>query len=182
CKLSKPTRLGPRATTAAPTKPSAKSCASCSWIPMLLPPSWSKSCAKPTSPSACARCAASLPTTACKKKLYLLNPHRKDPPRLLSAQSTRQFQRQVRVDAQSLERDVRQLLADKVSGNLLGLWLLVPEHLRLGTWDLLRNWSAELDHNALAPRLALHLIHEAALCRPSLRYERSLRHKGFELA
>ena len=123
-----------------------------------------------------------MPTTACKKKLYLLNPHRKDPPRLLSAQSTRQFQRQVRVDAQSLERDVRQLLADKVSGNLLGLWLLVPEHLRLGTWDLLRNWSAELDHNALAPRLALHLIHEAALCRPSLRYERSLRHKGFELA
>lgn len=119
---------------------------------------------------------------ACKKKLYLLNPHRKDPPRLLSAQSTRHFQKQVRADAPSLERDVRQLLADKVSGNLLGLWLLVPEHLRLGTWDLLRNWTGVLDHNALAPRLALHLVHEAALCRPSLRYERSLRHKGFELA
>jgi len=77
---------------------------------------------------------------------------------------------------------VRQLLADKVSGNLLGLWLLLPEHLRLGSWDLLRNWTGELDHHALAPRLALHLVHEAALCRPSLRYERSLRHKGFELA
>src|SRR5882672_3657386 len=35
--------------------------------------------------------------------------------------------------------------------------------------------------DALAPRLALHLVHEAALCRPSLRYSRSLRHKGFEL-
>ena len=88
----------------------------------------------------------------------------------------------MRVDAQSLEREVRQRLADRVSGNLLGLWLLAPEHLRLGTWDLLRDWTGELDHNALAPRLALHLIHEAALCRPSLRYERSLRHKGFELA
>jgi len=77
---------------------------------------------------------------------------------------------------------VRQVLADKVSGNLLGVWLLIPEHLRLGTWDLLRNWTTERSHDALAPRLALHLVHEAALCRPSLRYERSLRHKGFELA
>jgi hypothetical protein len=64
---------------------------------------------------------------------------------------------------------------------LLGLWLLVPEHLRLGTWDLLRAWSGNSAHEALAPRLALHLVHEAALCRPSLRYSRSLRHKGFEL-
>ena len=81
-----------------------------------------------------------------------------------------------------LERQVRQLLADKVSGNLLGLWLLIPEHLRLGTWDLLRTWSGDLDNGALAPRLALHLVHEAALCRPTLRPDRSLRHKGFELA
>lgn len=82
----------------------------------------------------------------------------------------------------SLERGVRQLLADKVSGNLLGLWLLAPEHLRLGTWDLLRSWAGSADDNALAPRLALHLVHEAALCRPTLRADRSLRHKGFELA
>jgi hypothetical protein len=34
----------------------------------------------------------------------------------------------------------------------------------------------------LAPRLALHLVHEAALCRTSLRNDRSLRHQGFELA
>lgn len=58
----------------------------------------------------------------------------------------------------------------------------MPEHLRLGTWDLLRAWSGESREEALAPRLALHLVHEAALCRPSLRYRRSLRHKGFELA
>jgi len=65
---------------------------------------------------------------------------------------------------------------------LLGLWLLVPEHLRLGTWDLLRTWSGELAQESLAPRLALHLVHEAALCRSTLRAERSLRHRGFELA
>ena len=81
-----------------------------------------------------------------------------------------------------MEREVRQLLADKVSGNLLGLWLLVPEPLRLGTWDLLRTWSGEPADGALPPRLALHLVHEAALCRPTLRTDRSLRHRGFELA
>jgi hypothetical protein len=52
----------------------------------------------------------------------------------------------------------------------------------LGTWDLLRGWSGEHAGQALAPRLALHLVHEAALCRPSLRSDRSLRHRGFELA
>ena len=54
--------------------------------------------------------------------------------------------------------------------------------MRLGTWDLLRAWSGDPDEGALAPRLALHLVHEAALCRASMRRERSLRHKGFELA
>ena len=58
----------------------------------------------------------------------------------------------------------------------------MPEHLRLGTWDLLRTWSGQLAQESLAPRLALHLVHEAALCRPTLRAERSLRHRGFELA
>ncbi len=77
---------------------------------------------------------------------------------------------------------MRQLLADKISGNLVGIWLLVPEHLRLGTWDLLRTWTGDDPVQNLNSRLALHLIHEAALCRPSLRYGRSLRHKGFELA
>lgn len=64
---------------------------------------------------------------------------------------------------------------------MFGAWLLVPEHLRLGTWELLRSWSAEPSQDALGPRLALHLVHEAALCRPTLRSDRSLRHRGFEL-
>ena len=101
---------------------------------------------------------------------------------LLPVQRAGKRQRLEPVDAPSLERQLRQRLADKVSGNFLGLWLLLPEHLRLGTWDILRGWSGNLTHDALAARLALHLVHESALCRPTLRADRSLLHQGFELA
>ena len=76
---------------------------------------------------------------------------------------------------------MRQLLADKVSGNLVGLWLLIPEHLRLGTWDLLCGWSGQPGERA-EPRLALQLIHEAALCTTGVRQQRVLSQRGFELA
>jgi hypothetical protein len=75
---------------------------------------------------------------------------------------------------------VRQLLADKASGNLVGLWLLVPEHLRLGTWDLLCGWTKQPPERVHA-RLALQLVHEAALCITGARQGRSLAQKGFEL-
>jgi len=83
-------------------------------------------------------------------------------------------------DPATIERQVRQLLADKVSGNLLGLWLLVPEHLRLGSWDLLVGWSAQ-PPSCVEPRLALQMVHEAALCVTGIRQQRCLTHKGFEL-
>jgi hypothetical protein len=72
-------------------------------------------------------------------------------------------------------------LADKVTGNLVGLWLLLPEHLRLGTWDLLRGWVGG-PADGLAPRLALQLVHEAALCTTGRRYRRCLAQNGLELA
>lgn len=84
-------------------------------------------------------------------------------------------------DPESLERGVRQLLADKVSGTLVGLWLLVPEHLRLGTWELLRTWTGQPTER-VQPRLALQLVHEAALCVRGVRQGRTLSQKGFELA
>lgn len=84
-------------------------------------------------------------------------------------------------DPASLERGLRQLLADKVSGNLVGLWLLIPEHLRLGTWDLLCGWSGQ-PGGRVEPRLALQLVHEAALCSTGLRHQRVLSQRGFELA
>ena len=75
-------------------------------------------------------------------------------------------------DARSVERAVRQLLADKVSGNLLGLWLLVPEPMRLDTWDWLRTWSGESSDDALDACLALHLVHEALDCIQTARHLR----------
>lgn len=74
------------------------------------------------------------------------------------------------------------MLADKVSGNLAGVWLLVAEHLRLGTWDLLCGWTGQ-PAEQLAPRLALQLVHEAAVCTAGIRSERTLHGRGgFELA
>jgi hypothetical protein len=74
------------------------------------------------------------------------------------------------------------MLADRVSGDLAGIWLLVAEHLRLGTWDLLRGWTQQSTERA-EPRLALQLIHEAAVCTAGIRAERTLHSRGgFELA
>jgi Transposase DDE domain len=75
---------------------------------------------------------------------------------------------------------VRQSFADKVMGNLAGIWLLVPELLRLGAWDLVCGWTAQ-QPGRVEPRLALQLIHEAALCRTGLRHRRVLNQRIFEL-
>jgi len=119
------------------------------------------------------------PTTACKKKLYTLNPAQ--PPQYVQVQRTRGQQRPSPADPARLERQVRQLLADKISGNQVGIWLLLAEHLRLGTWDLLLRWSGQPTPR-VEPRLALHLVNEAALCLCSYRHRRTLSQKGFELA
>lgn len=114
---------------------------------------------------------------AYKKKLYCYRPGAQ---KLIETQHTKQRVQLKSATPRSLEREVRQLLADKVSGNMVGLWLLVPEHLRLGTWDLLRAWSA-CGPEHVEPRLALQLVHEAALCTTGIRAKRCLSQKGFEL-
>ena len=75
---------------------------------------------------------------------------------------------------------MRQFLADKVTGNLAGLWLLVPELLRLGAWDLVCSWTMKRP-DYVEPRLAMQLINEAALCITGLRLRRSLNQQIFEL-
>ncbi len=75
---------------------------------------------------------------------------------------------------------MRQFLADKVTGNLAGLWLLVPELLRLGAWDLVCGWTTKRPE-CVEPRLALQLINEAALCTTGLRLRRTLNQQIFEL-
>jgi hypothetical protein len=84
-------------------------------------------------------------------------------------------------DPRSIEYGVRQFLADKVMGNLAGIWLLAPELLRLGTWDLVCGWTRQ-NPGRVEPRSALQLIHEAALCRTGLRHPRTLNQRIFELA
>jgi hypothetical protein len=116
---------------------------------------------------------------ACKKKLYQFRPAPFQ--REVQVHRTRERERADPADPESLQRSVRQLLADKISGTLVGLWLLIPEHLRLGTWDLLRGWTNQPAEN-VEPRLALQLVHESALCVTGIRYTRTLSQKGFEVA
>jgi hypothetical protein len=97
----------------------------------------------------------------CKKKLYACRP--KSGPQQIQTQRIRRKQRTEPCDPASLERAVRQLLAEKISGNQVGIWLLASEHLRLGTWDLLCAWS-QSGGQRLWPRMALHLVHETAFC------------------
>ena len=89
--------------------------------------------------------------------------------------------REERCDPHSIERGVRQMLADKVSGTSVGLWLLLPEYLRLGTWDLLCGWCGQPGER-VEPRLALQLVNEAALCVAGVREKRALGQRGFEAA
>lgn len=100
----------------------------------------------------------------------------------MQVQRSRSRQEAAPCDPQSIERGVRQMLADKVSGQLVGVWLLVAEHLRLGTWDLLQGWTRQPGEH-VQPRLALQLVHEAALCTTGIRKDRTLSNRGgFELA
>lgn len=115
---------------------------------------------------------------ACKKKLYRCAPTNEA---FVFTHSGRAYTRREPCDPHTLERGIRQLLADKVNGSYLGLWLLLPEHLRLGTWDLLCGWSGQASE-CVEPRLALQMVHEAALCTAGLRYKRSLPQKSFSLA
>lgn len=95
-------------------------------------------------------------------------------------QRTRRKTREESRESEDIERSVRQLLADKITGNMVGIWLLVPEYLRLGTWDLLCAWAQD-PAGGIAPRMAMHMVNEAALC-SRLRRRHDLSQKGFELA
>jgi hypothetical protein len=115
---------------------------------------------------------------ASKKKLFKYRPNRE--PLTIETQRTKKTVRSEPAHPTAIERHVRQLLADKISGNMVGVWLLVPEHLRLGTWDLLCRWTA-CPPQHVQPRLALQVVHEAALCVSGIRQQRSLSQKGFEV-
>lgn len=73
------------------------------------------------------------------------------------------------------------MLSQKVSGTSVGIWLLVPELLRLGAWDILKGWTGKEDMD-LDPRIAMQVVNESALCINRVRKKSSLGHQGFELA
>ena len=95
----------------------------------------------------------SLRNTAFKKKLYACRPCQQ-PAQLVEASVSAKRTQRIPGDPVSLERAVRQCLADKINGNLAGIWLLVAEHLRLGTWDLLCGWTGQPTER-VEPRLGL---------------------------
>jgi len=113
----------------------------------------------------------SLNNSVYKKKLYTYRPDRAD--QKVDTHRTKTRCRLEPCDTTSIERGIRQLLADKVSGNMVGIWLLMPEHLRIGTWDLLCGWTRKPTPQ-VEPRLALQLVHEDALCVTGVRQARSL--------
>lgn len=83
---------------------------------------------------------------------------------------------------QSNERNVREILCSKLSGTHLGLWLLIPEYLRLGVWDLLKGVFAKPSAGDIYPRMAMQLVNESALCVNRIRPRGSLCNQGFALA
>ena len=90
-----------------------------------------------------------------QKKLHLQFPA--PATHLIDTQRTKETRRLEPADPLSLERTVRKLLCNKISGNLVGIWLLIPEHLRLGTWDLLKRWTGKSTAQ-VEPRIAAQAI------------------------
>lgn len=97
------------------------------------------------------------------------------------AQSTKRKEKALSVNNRSNERLVRQTLANKLSGTHLGLWLLVPEYLRTGAWDLLKGSFSPSDPSGMNARMALQMANEAAICQNRIRKKGSLCNQGFSL-
>jgi len=63
---------------------------------------------------------------------------------------------------------------------LVGLWFLVAEHLRLGSWDLVKGYTGGSDAD-IDPRIAMQVVNEAALCSNRVRRRNYITHQGFEV-
>ena len=79
-----------------------------------------------------------------------------------------------------MERYFRESISKKISGTLVGLWFLAAEHLRLGSWDLIKGFTGCGD-SEIEPRIAMQLVNEAALCSNRVRKSNYIAHQGFEL-
>jgi len=93
---------------------------------------------------------------------------------------TKRYNTRVRITPTDNEREFRQMLSQKVSGTSVGLWLLIPELIKLGAWDLLKAWTGKNDVD-FEPRIGMQVIYETALCVNRVRRKSSLGHQGFQL-
>jgi len=57
---------------------------------------------------------------------------------------------------------------------------LAAEHLRLGSWDLIKGFTGCVDTD-IEPRIAMQVVNEAALCSNRVRKSNYIAHQGFEL-
>jgi hypothetical protein len=132
--------------------------------------------------STSAACSASSPNTASKKDLCTCWPRQNpQPARTVDTQRTKATCRVEPCDPVSIEHGVRRMLASKGYSSMMGIWLLIPELLRLGVWDLLCGWARQ-PGGRLEPRLGLQLANEPALCLTRVRQNGSPSQKGLELA
>lgn len=117
---------------------------------------------------------------AFKKKLYQLNPNKES--KKVVIQQTKRKKCTTSISMQSNERSVREILANKLSGTHMGIWLLVPEYLRLGAWDLLKGSFSSQNNNDFNARMAMQMVNESALCVNRVRKKDSLCNQGFSIA
>jgi len=121
------------------------------------------------------------PNMAFKKKLHKLSPDKVEEQVEIKIQKTKREQVNAKVTVGSNEREVRERLSSKISGSHMGIWLLIPEYLRLGTWDLLNGVFGN-DKHPLSLQLAMQMVNESALCVNRIRSKDSLCNQGFSLA
>jgi len=57
---------------------------------------------------------------------------------------------------------------------------LVAEHLRLGSWDLVKGYTRCIDTD-IEPRIAMQITNESAICKNRVRRKNYISHQGFEL-
>lgn len=60
------------------------------------------------------------------------------------------------------------------------MWFLIAEHLRLGSWDLIKAYTSSADTD-IEPRIAMQIVNEAAICKNRVRKKNYISHQGFEL-
>lgn len=73
-------------------------------------------------------------------------------------------------------------MAKKISGTHVGLWLLIPELIRLGAWDILKSLFEKQGSDSLLTHIGMQLVNESAIGVNRLRIRGSLANQGFSVA